>query len=114
MNIAIVGSRNFKALNKVDDFVKYLTSLDEPITIISGGAKGVDLRAVFTATNYKLKTKNYLPDWSMGKQAGILRNIDIVNNSDYVIAFWNGYSKGTKHSIDYAKSKSKPVIVVLE
>ena len=33
-----------------------------------------------------------------GKRAGILRNRDIVDAADIVVAFWDGKSPGTKNS----------------
>ena len=30
----------------------------------------------------------------------------MVDNSNVVIAVWNGYSSGTKNTIDYAKQKN--------
>ena len=37
------------------------------------------------------------------------RNQYMVNNSDEVLAVWTGSSGGTKHCIDYAHYKKKPV-----
>jgi hypothetical protein len=55
---------------------------------------------------------NYLefqPDWEkLGKSAGFARNADIVKNSDYVVAFWDGQSKGTRHSLELAQKAGKP------
>jgi tyrosyl-tRNA synthetase len=51
--------------------------------------------------------KIYKPDWEKyGKAAGVIRNEDIINYSDRVIAFWDGKSKGTKNSIDHARKLS--------
>lgn len=38
-----------------------------------------------------------------------MRNRDIVNDSDLVIAFWNGWSKGTASSIELAKRNGERV-----
>ena len=32
--------------------------------------------------------------------------------SDLIVAFWNGYSTGTKYTINFAKTLEKEVIVV--
>jgi len=33
--------------------------------------------------------------------------------ADYIIAVWDGLSKGTKFTIDYAKKKGKMIQVIL-
>lgn len=40
-----------------------------------------------------------------------MRNILIVNESDLIVAIWNGKSKGTKFTIDYARKMNKEVRV---
>ncbi len=83
--------------------------MEEPI-IVSGGARGIDSLAEIEAKNLKIKTIIFKPDWDRyGKKAGFLRNILIINEADKVIAFWDGASKGTKHSIDLAIKQDKPL-----
>jgi len=51
-----------------------------------------------------------LPDYkSYGRYAPIRRNTDIINNSDYILALWDGNSKGTQDSIKKAKNLNKIV-----
>lgn len=107
--IAIVGSRDYKDIEKVKETIKTLNKTD---IIISGGAKGVDASAVLFAKALEMNYKEYLPDWDAhGKSAGPIRNKQIVDDSDYVIAFWNGFSKGTAHTIGYAASVGKKIII---
>ena len=55
----------------------------------------------------------FRPDWDRyGKAAGIIRNKDIVENSNMVIAFWDGKSKGTASSIELAKKMDKNLKIV--
>ena len=50
----------------------------------------------------------FLPDWKMyGKREGMIRNADIVRNSDIVFAFWDGKSKGTRSSMKISKELHK-------
>ena len=35
-----------------------------------------------------------------GKKAGYLRNVDMAEYADALVAFWDGKSKGTGHMID--------------
>jgi hypothetical protein len=41
----------------------------------------------------------------------MMRNKDIVNAVDYVVAFWDGASKGTANSIALAKKAGKGLVV---
>lgn len=48
--------------------------------------------------------QSFPADWQKnGKSAGYKRNEEMAQNSDALIAFWDGESKGTKHMIDTAK-----------
>ena len=42
----------------------------------------------------------------------MIRNTDIIKNSDFVFAFWDGKSKGTKDSIDKSKKLNIPIKVI--
>lgn len=113
MLVGIVGSRNFNNFNIVADFLDGYFGEDLPSRIVSGGAKGADSLAEKYAELKGIPTLIFKPNWKkFGKSAGYLRNIDIVKNSDLIIAFWDGESKGTKHTINLAKKKNKPYIIV--
>lgn len=103
MKIAVVGSRTF---SDNDLLSSILNKFDKKIiTIISGGAAGADKLAENWADKNNVKKIICKPDWKKyGRKAGILRNKDIVEKSDQVIAFWDGKSRGTKNSIDRAKA----------
>lgn len=113
MKLAVVGSRNF---NDYDLLKKYLDKIHsvEPITlIVSGGAKGADSLSERWAKEKNIPTDIYYPDWKkFGKKAGYIRNQDIIKNSNKCIAFWDGVSKGTRHSIDLCKKQNKKCKIV--
>lgn len=108
MKYAVIGSRTF------DNYELMRTELDkyDMTVIVSGGAKGADKLSEQYASERNIKTEIYKPDWTLGKHAGFLRNKTIVDNSDVVVAFWDGSSKGTKNSIDYATKTGKDVIII--
>ena len=109
MKIAIVGSRGYPRLNEVAEYVK---ALPPDAVIVSGGANGVDQMAELTAKDRGLRTEIYYPDWKRhGKSAGFIRNEDIVKAADCVVAFWDGKSKGTAHSMKLAGKYGKPLEV---
>jgi hypothetical protein len=113
LNIAIIGSRTFNDYQTLEAVV--MNTLKEKnvkmpdITIISGGAKGADSHGRDFAQKYGTQYREFLPDWEKhGKSAGIIRNNDIVKHSDFVIAFWDGQSKGTFHSLELARKSGTP------
>ena len=109
MKVAIIGSRGFTDYELVKKTLKPLG-----ITlIISGGAAGADTLGEKYAKENGIETLIFKPDWkTYGKIAGFLRNTDIVEASELVIAFWDGTSKGTKDSIDKANKLDKKVLIV--
>lgn len=105
--VAIIGSRGYTNLDAVR---RYVMSLPPNSLVISGGARGVDTVAEQTARQCGLPVKIFPADWNKhGKQAGYLRNVQIVEAADYVVAFWDGESKGTAHTIRIARQKGKRV-----
>lgn len=110
MNVAIVGSRGFRPLSRVWDYVAKLPS---DAHVISGGAVGVDREAEHAARLRGLQITVFLPDWAKyGRRAGMLRNRQIVEAADLVVAFWDGASRGTASSLAIAHELKKPVEVI--
>lgn len=110
MKVAIVGSRSFSNYTLL---TKYLSRLPKIELIISGGARGADQLGEKWAETQGIKTLIFKPNWRRhGKSAGIIRNREIVNNADMVIAFWDGQSKGTRHTVEIARKKGLTVEVV--
>ena len=108
MKIAIIGSRNIF----IDDLGSYLPK--NVTDIVSGGAKGVDTLAREYAVKNNMVLTEFLPEYTkFGKAAPLIRNIQIVEYADEVLAFWDGKSKGTKHVIDSCKKLSKKVTVII-
>jgi len=105
MKVAIVGSRDFADYEYLKSKLDTFLGID---LIISGGARGADSLAERYAKENNIETKIFLPDWNTyGKQAGFIRNRDIVHACDLLVAFWDGKSRGTQHSIDIAFKTSK-------
>ncbi len=110
VKVAVIGSRNF---NDYDLVKKTLDDMKISL-IVSGGAKGADSFGEKYAKEKDINTLIFYPDWKKyGKAAGMIRNTEIVKNSDIIVAFWDGVSKGTKDSINKAKKLNKQVKVVL-
>ena len=107
MKIAIVGSRNITVTN----VEKYVLDADE---IVSGGALGVDSCAAEYAREAGRKLTEFLPQYERyGRAAPIVRNRQIVEYADKIIAFWDGKSKGTLSVIKYAQKTGKCCQVII-
>jgi len=64
------------------------------------------------ATEHGIEYQEFPADWErFGKSAGFERNKYIVTAADVVVAFWDGKSKGTEHTLEIAKKQKKPTIV---
>lgn len=112
--VAIVGSRDFPKLTQIDDRVHRLRdewaadAFGRPLKIVSGGARGADSRARWACKFWGVEFEEFPADWERdGRQAGYLRNAQLVDMADLVVAFWDGQSKGTRHTIDLALKAHK-------
>lgn len=112
MKIAIVGSREPGNINFARELEKRI-NIQSGDTIVSGGAKGIDSLAAEYATAHGLALVEIRPDYAKnGRGATFIRNREIVDNADMVVAFWNGTSKGTKYTIDYANKKGVTTLII--
>jgi len=112
MRVAVVGGRDFT------DYGLLKTTL-APLKIshiISGGANGADTLAVQYAIEKSIPFTEFIPQWYVNgrydNRAGFVRNKQIVHASEVVYAFWNGKSKGTKSTIDFANKIGVKCFVV--
>ena len=81
--------------------------------IVSGGAHGIDELAEKYADKHKISKLVLRPQYKIyGRGAPLKRNEMMVDLSDTVLLVWDKKSKGTKHTLEYAKSKNKLVILV--
>ena len=108
MKVAVVGSRNINV-----DIEKFIP---EGVTeIVSGGAAGIDFLAEKHADENNIPKKIFLPEYEkFGRRAPLLRNIQIVDYADMVVAIWDGKSKGTGFTVNYAKKVGKPLKIYMQ
>lgn len=111
MKVAIVGSRDFT------DYERFKKAIEgvvfEGDTIISGGARGADSLARRYAVEKGLQYVELPAQWeTYGKSAGFRRNQQIVEEAEFVVAFWDYESKGTKSTIDLAIKSEKLIYVI--
>ena len=88
-----------------DKMDQYVSKHGKPSLVISGGAKGADTYGIQWAQARGIPIKEYKPDQRLinttsFRHAAMTRNTDIVNNSDRIVAFWDGKSTGTRDTKD--------------
>ena len=107
MKVLIVGSRKIDCFD-LTDYIPENTEL-----IISGGAKGIDSIAEKYADKHKISKLIMHPKYNIyGKFAPLKRNEKMVDIADIVIVIWDGKSKGTKYTLDYAQKSNKEIVLV--
>ena len=106
MKVIIAGSRNF---NNYDFLQNKINKLKLNITeIVCGEAKGADLLGKQYGINNNIPVKSFPAEWDKyGKSAGYIRNKEMAEYADYLIAFWDGESKGTNHMINIMRNLNK-------
>lgn len=111
--LAVIGSRTITNYDQVEPHLEpYLSKPN--LQFISGGATGPDTFAKQFADKHNIIITELKPDWkTYKKSAGFRRNVDIISKATEVIAFWDGTSKGTKHSIDLATQQKKPCNIIM-
>lgn len=107
MKLLIAGSRSITDID-ISQYIPTDTSL-----IISGGANGVDTLAEEYADKNRISKLILRPRYDLYRRAAPLkRNDEMVQLCDKVLIFWDGVSKGTKHTIDYANKIGKPIEII--
>ena len=112
MRTIIAGSRCVTDVDLV--FRAVLFSGINPSVVLSGAARGVDRLGEMWAEANSVPIERYPADWNThGKSAGYVRNVEMADNADALIAIWDGESKGTKHMIDIAERKQLIVFIFM-
>jgi hypothetical protein len=113
IKLAVIGSRTFKDYELLKTSILLHYEVKNLHSIISGGARGADQLSEQFAHEHNIATKLFLPDWvTWGKLAGYKRNFEIIEACDEVMGFWDGTSRGTKHSLDIAEEQKKKLTIV--
>jgi hypothetical protein len=122
--VAVVGSRTYPKPGfvriKIYDWV-YNSPWNETVQIVSGHGGIVDLTAEKTINDLRKKEdavdipepKIFPPDYERyGRYvAPKIRNTEIVEYCDEVVAFWDGFSSGTRDTLKKAVAAGKPISV---
>lgn len=112
MKLLVCGSRDFDNYAEFERLLaEHLASFPAKL-IISGGARGADRFAEWYCRDHKIENKIMPADWKgRGRSAGFIRNLEMLAEADMVVAFWDGKSRGTEHTIIQAQRQNKPTRV---
>ena len=122
MKLGITGSRS----NTNFDFMPLLSSQIEKfntflggekiVSIITGGARGIDKQAERCADMLNIPCQIILPDYiKYRKGAPLRRNLQIAEMCDALLAIWDGnqYSRGTIYTVKSALKLNKRVFLIV-
>ena len=127
MKLGITGSRTITQF----DFIPYFMMRDKDFRafcrkhglgcrkitqVITGGARGIDTIAFLTAKSAGIRNRQFLPDRKKYPGRLVLkafqeRNRQIVDSCDVLLAVWDGKSRGTEHTLAYARRAHKPAFL---
>jgi hypothetical protein len=108
--VLVCGSRTWTDGARIG---RRLAQLPPGVVIVTGGSVGADHLAAREAHALGLKVELHPADWiKHGSRAGFIRNVAMLDSGvQLVLAFWDGQSPGTKHTIREAGRRSIPVEV---
>lgn len=115
--VIVAGSRSIQCqdivFRKLDCLLARKIEQGETIQIISGTARGADQMGERYAAARGFPCARFPANWvQYGRRAGYLRNCEMAQNADALVAFWDGQSPGTRHMIQIAEDRGLAVRVI--
>lgn len=117
MRVIIAGGRDFNNYEllelKCDRILLFPFTHPDEIEIVSGHCNGADILGEQYGKERGCKVKLFPADWAKhGKAAGPIRNKEMAEYGTHLIAFWDGFSRGTKNMIATATQSGLKVRVI--
>lgn len=111
MKTIIAGTRT-ASLEDVIKALKFCSFTEDITEVVSGGAKGPDSYGELIAEEMSTPIKRFPAEWKKyGAYAGHLRNQQMAEYADALIAIWDGESKGTQDMIQKAEKENLKIYV---
>lgn len=126
MKVIIAGSRPPKILNykqtlawfelhsttTILDAVLLSGWRDQITEVVCGMAQGFDMIGHAWAEAQSIPIKPMPASWkALGWRAGFIRNVEMADYADRLIAIWDGVSNGTRDMIEQMEKRQKPYFV---
>lgn len=110
MRTIIAGSRT---LNRYEYVLAAAARCGFPITeLVSGTAPGIDRLGERWAAEHGIPARRFPANWALhGKVAGYLRNGEMADYAEALIAIWDGVSRGTAHMIAMARKRGLRIFI---
>ena len=111
MKVIIAGGRDFYDYRTLLEGI--LESGFDITSVVSGCAPGADTLGENYAVENELPVKQFKANWKQyGNAAGPIRNRQMAQYADVLIAVWDGKSKGTHNMMEEMNKLKKPVFLV--
>lgn len=116
-SIIIAGGRDFHYYDMLckamESLLREMNLQMHEVTIVSGGARGADSLGERYARENNINLVVFPADWdAYGNAAGPIRNAEMADYADYLLAFWDGKSRGTANMIQAMKNRKKHGTVI--
>jgi hypothetical protein len=110
MRVIIAGSRWIEDRGV---FEAAIAGSGFPITeVITSNSRGIDRLAETWANERGLPLRIFPVEWNrFGGRAGIMRDQQMADHAEALIAVWDGFSRGTEHMIGLATARGLKVHV---
>lgn len=104
MKCIIAGTRDISHYEFVRLCIERCPWHDEITEVVSGDCRGVDVCGAVWGNDRGLPVRKFPADWkAYGFSAGPLRNRQMAEYADALIAIWDGESRGTANMIKTAR-----------
>ena len=111
--VIVAGGRDFSNYEMLRQRLDYLLQNQQFVVIVSGAARGADSLGERYAKERGLFIQQFPANWNRyGKKAGYIRNKEMAQYANGLVAFWDGSSRGTKLMIELAKQYQLPMRVI--
>jgi hypothetical protein len=111
--VIIAGGRDFTDFQLLKRSCDNLLINKPKVEIVSGGAAGSDALGEDYAYHHGFPCEQFEADWNLhGKSAGPIRNRQMAEYADALIAFWDGKSQGTRHMIQMAQTHDLDIRII--
>jgi len=104
IKLTVIGTKDFSDY----DLLKSELLKEEPDVLVVGGKEGPDALAQKLGLEMDIQTQVFLPDYQQnGRDANYKRNLEMIDNSNRVILFWNERSRSIFNYLPYIKQTKK-------
>lgn len=112
MKCIIAGGRKFRNYQLLAEVLEeYKDKISE---VVCGCADGADSLGERWGREHGVPISYFPAQWDLyGNAAGPIRNAEMADYGDFLIAFWDGKSRGTANMIQAMKNKGKHGKVVM-